>query len=262
LLGNFSKNLPDIEKISVTPTEMPFSWKQVQTMTAKEFETTVLEMWKHKDLIMGNNAINELYRIFDGADLRKKALIIYNMPHSCRYFKYSEKYPFFAYQIIADRFPGRVANVMLNWAVFSDADDGYYYLSNGGKLDAAFAACDYKSIGFDLTNSPFEELVYDIDREVPLDNKVKMKDVYHGFIFYKPVFEWVIGIGVPNLDKIDCKDEIARRTRVYENTKKVNKNDEFRYYSKIRTFPMTIEFEKKQYDEQINHYFKILDSEK
>lgn len=247
-----NKNLSAREKISVTPTEMPFSWEQAKTMTAEEFKVTALEMWKHKDLIMGNNAINELYRIFNGNDSRKKVLIIYNTPHSCRYFENQEQYPYFAYQIIADRFPERVANVVLNWAVVSNEDDNIF-LSNSGKLDAAFATCGNKSIGFDLVNSPFGDCVFDYATPHST-NDVKMKDVYHGFIFYKPIYEWVCSIGVPNLDKIDCKDELARRTKIFSNTEDVDKNDEFQYYSKIRTFS---EIDEKRFYELIDQYYKM-----
>jgi len=258
-----NKNLPTEKKISVTPTEMPFSWKQTEAMTGEEFEITVLEMWKkHKDLIMGMNAINELYRIFNGSALRKKALIIYNTPHSCQYFEnQDDRYPYFAYQIIADRFPGRVANVMLNWAVVSN-EEGYTSLSNDGKIDAAFAANGYKSIGFDLANSPFGDLLFDIENSL-LISEIKMKDIYHGFIFYKPVHEWIMGIGVPNLDKIDCKDELLRRTQIFDNTKRIRgirriimRHLEFKYYSNVRSFPMPVEFSEKKYNEQINLYYK------
>ena len=257
-----NKNLPTEKKISVTPTEMPFSWEQTKTMTGEEFNKTLLYMWRnHKDLIMGNNAINELYKIFNGNSPRKKALVIYNTPHSCRYFENRDnRYPYFAYQIIADRFPGRVANVMLNWAVFSNNDDNAS-LSNGGKLDAAFSACGYKSIGFDLSNSPFVDLLFDIDRELMI-SEIKMKNVYHGFIFYKPVLEWVIGIGVPNLDMIDCKDELVRRSKLFDNVKMgklrtmIMKHGEYKYYSTVRSIPMFEVFSEQQYNEQISQYFE------
>jgi hypothetical protein len=249
-----NKNLPAEKKISVTPTEMPFSWEQAKTITAEEFATTVHKMWKHKDLIMSNNAINELYKIFNGNDSRKKALIIYNMPHSCRYFANRQNTPFFACQIIADRFPGKVANVALNWTAISN-DGETILLSNGGKLDAAFAACHNKSIGFDLANSPFGDCIFDFGEPMATSD-VKMKDVYHGFIFYKPVLDWDNSVGVPNLDKIDCKDELARRSQIFGNRSNVDKEDEFMYYSKVRNFPMSLFFDEKQFNEQISKYYK------
>ena len=258
-----NKNLPAEKKISVTPTEMPFSLQQAQTMTGEEFNRSYMYLWKnHKDLIMGNNAVLELYRIFDGNSPRKKALFIYNTPHSCLYFENRDnRYPYFAYQIIADRFPGRIANVMLNWAVSSN-DSGYFSLSNNGKLDAAFAAHGYKSIGFDLANSPFGGLVFDIEKDLII-SELKMKDVYHGFIYYKPFYEWVIGIGIPNLDKIDdVKNEYARFAKVYANTNmgilrtKILGHIEYKYYSTVRTLPMTYELSEKQYYEQISRFFE------
>jgi hypothetical protein len=266
-----NKNLPRERKISVTPTDLSFSWKQAQTMTAEEYRVTVFNnTWpNYKDIIMGNNAINELYKIFDGNNPRKKALIIYNTPHSCRFFENTEpRFPIFAYQLIADRFPGRVANVMLNWA--SLVDDKYA-LSNDGKIDAAFAACSYKPIGFDLANSPFENFLYDVNMPKPA-NEVKMKNVNHGFIYYKPIYEWVYGVGVPNFGKIEgVKDELARRKQIYHNENidrdklEKYKEDSFRYYSTVRFFP---EFAREQYYqidpisdpkyfyEQISKYFR------
>ena len=261
-----NKNLPSEKKISITPTEFSFSWRQVGKMTEQEREKLMTsvrnEIWKkHKDMIMGNNAITEIYKIFNGNNSRKKVLVIYNTPHSCRYFENQDnRYPYFAYQIIADRFPGRVANVMVNWAVMSN-DSGYSSLSNNGKLDAAFAACGYKSIGFDLEKSPLGELVFDIEKSL-LVSEIKMKDVYHGFIFYKPVHEWVIGIGIPNLEKKVYRDEFLRRTQIYGNIKGIKKiifrtvlrNEEFKYYTTVRTLPMNVEFSDAQYNEQIRRY--------
>ena len=249
-----NKNLPVKEKISVTPTEISFSWEQAKTMTAEEYRTTVLNgMWKQKDLIIASNAINELYKIFNGNNSRKKALIIWNMPHSCRYFTNQNNKPFFAYQIIADRFPGRIANVVLNNAKVLEREQTIL-LSNSGKLDAAFAACGNKSIGFDLTNSPFGDCIHDFGHIIATD-EVKMKDVYHGFIFYRPILEWENGIGVPNLDKIDIKDELVRRTQVYSNRDNVDKDAVLKSYS-FRNIPMSFLFNEKQFSEQTSKYYK------
>ncbi len=273
-----NKNLPTDQKISVTPTDMSFSWRHAQTMTGEECQASVHKMWDEKDLIMGINAVNELYRIFDGKDSRKKALIIYNTPHSCRYFETNDseyrlrekhgiraKERFFAYQIIADRFPGRVANVMLNWTAGDDIgsteDKPKIRLSNDGKIDAAFAACNQKSIGFDLANSPFGDYLFDVlsDEGIP---KEKLKDIYHGFIFYKPVEEWVLSFGVPNLNKLDCIDELIRREEIFMNRSidkdklEEHKKWAVRYYTTIRTFPVTMNGDNSYIHEQIEKYYK------
>ena len=253
-----NKDLPVNQKVSVTPTGIPFSWREAKTMTGEEFEATVGKMWEHKDLIMGNNAINELYKIFNGSDMRKKALIIYNMPHSCRYFENYDGDPFFAYQIIADRFSGRVANVMLNWARMSEENNNTF-LSNDGKLDAAFAACAHKSIGFDLAGSPFGEYFYDIGITFSINN-VKMKDVYHGFIYYIPVYEWVGRLGVPNLDKIVSKDELVRRHLVFANisTDEWEKyiDNSYWYHTTVRDHAIS-NIDKTLFYKLISQYFKF-----
>ena len=256
-----NKNLPLEKKINVTPTDISFSWRQAKTMTGEEYNTTLHRFWNntHKDLLMGNNAINELYKIFDGNSLRKKALIIYNTPHSCRYFE-NQGFPFFAYQIIADRFPGRVANVMLNWCEGDESGGGMpvFYLSNDGKLDAAFAASGYKSIGFDLATSPFGNFTYEVQRGFSA-GEVKKKDVYHGFIYYKPIYEWSNTIGVPNLEKIDIKDELARRHEVFSNNRMaIDKDELFSYYTTIRTIPQELIMSKERFYELIKQYYRPL----
>lgn len=251
-----NKTLPANRKISLTPTDISYSWEQTQGMTGKEF-ATFFKVWEEKDLIMGHNAINELYRIFNGNESRKKVLMIYNAPHSCRYYKNADYGKFFAYQIIADRFPGRVANVAINWAVV-DNEEGYTSLSNHGKIDAAFTVCGNKSIGFDLNGSPLGEYNYNCSSPQP-QNPIPFQNVYHGFIFYKPVTEWVDCVGVPNLDKIDCKEELARRCGLWNNedyNSQEYKEEKYEYYTKLRCFPVTLFFDEKIINEQISRYYK------
>lgn len=211
---SINKKLPADKKISVCPSDIQFSWNEAKNMTAEEFKP-FLKIWRKKDIIMGHNTINELYKIFKGTDPRRKALIIYNSPHACRFYKNKnyEDMEFYAYQIISDRFPKRCANISLNWVAL---DAGAVSLTNDGKWDAAFAACGNKSIGFDLDGTPFGESLFDMGGGWPPVDKIKYKDVFHGFIFYKPVDEWIEGRGVPNLDKLNCKDELARRAKVFK----------------------------------------------
>jgi hypothetical protein len=207
---NINKKLPANKKINVYPTDVQYSWKLNDNHPIEQLKS-FYELLSYRDLIMGNNAADALYKIFSSS--RKKALIIYNTPHSCKYYK-STDWKFFAYQVIADRFPGKVANVALNWAAANGYNEPYTGLSNDGKWDAAFAACDNKSIGFDLSGTIFGDDNFDFMFHVDYDEPHTFKDVYHGFIFYKPASEWIISRGIPifcNLDNEYVKDEIARR---------------------------------------------------
>ena len=210
-----NKNLPTDKKLNVYPTDVQFSWEQNKNITADEFRL-FLNTLEYRDLVMGNNAADALLNIFSGSG--KKALVIYNWWHSFRFHENTEA-KHSGYQVIADRFPGQVVNVALNWAILEKFNGIYTGLTNNGKWDAAFAACGNKSIGFDLAGTIFGDDTFDLFDHAFAD-KHTYKDVYHGFIFYKPASEWISASGVPifrHLDESYVKNELVRRLQVFQN---------------------------------------------
>lgn len=225
-----NRNLPACKKIHISLLDIPFSWRQTTGMTHERFHT-FLQIWEQKDLIMANNALTELYRLFEGADTRKKALIILNAPHSYAADP-GKRTGRYAGQIIMERFPERVANIM-----FNRTKKGTDKLTQNGKWDAAFAACGNKSIGFDLAGTPFGEDHFDLHPRCR-NGKYKYKEIYTGFIFYKPVEEWVFGLGIPHPADSGFEEELAwRDSSVWEGTP-ANSPEEIAeindYYTKIR----------------------------
>ncbi len=255
---HINRKLPANKKINVYPTDVQFSWEYNKNITAKEFKRFFNSL-EHRDLIMGNNAVDALCKIFAGP--RKKALIIYNTPHSCRFYENTHDANFFAYQVIADRFPGRVANVAINWAV-TDYNQPYPGLTNGGKWDAAFAACGNKSVGFDLSGTIFGADTFDIFTEYAA--KQIYQDVYHGFIFYKPASEWINSGGIPifcNLDKSYVKNEIARRFLIFQGMSESEMTEELKeaLYDDVTKLNVSNIFEGESLqmiNEQIELYYK------
>ena len=251
-----NKKLSFQKKISIYPTDVQYSWEENKTITNKEFKP-FLNVLKHRDLIMGNNAVDALHKIF--ASPRKKALIIYNAFHSSKFYKNNHDDNFFAYQVIADRFPGRVVNVALNWAI-AKYNRPYTGLTNGGKWDAAFAACDNKSVGFDLSGTIFGDDIFDLMNE--FTDEHAYKDVYHGFIFYKPASEWTFSLGNPifrNLDKSYIKDEWARRIQVFQGIPNISEEYKEGLYNQTTTlrYLKAFEGEKLQLiNKQIELYYK------
>ena len=210
---NINKNLPTHKKINIYPTDVQFSWELNNNITATEFKLFIKTL-NYRDLIMGNNAVDALCKIL--TEPRKKALVIYNLPHSCKSVYEDSGYDFFAYQIIEDRFPGRVANVALNWAVAAGYNQAYTGLSNNGKWDSAFAVCDNKSVGFDLDGTIFGDDTFDL---FSAKTDRTFKEVYNGFIFYKPASEWIGSWGIPifsHLDKSYAREELARRYQIFQ----------------------------------------------
>jgi len=208
---NVNKNLPAHQRISMYPTDIQFSWELNHTTANHQSFRKALQ---YRDFVMGHNAIDALYKIF--AEPRKKALVIYNIPHSAKFHEDTEGFNHFAYQIIYDHFPGRVANVALNWCILPGFNKPYAGLTNEGKWDAAFAAVGNKSIGFDLAGTIFGDDIFDLH---PFAERHAYKDVFHGFIFYKPASEWVASIGVPifrHLDRSYVRNELARRFQIFQ----------------------------------------------
>ena len=249
-----NKHLPSAKKIHISFTDVPFSWNQTEGLAHEQFQD-FLHVWGHKDIIMGNNALTEIYKLFDGSEPRKKALIIFNSPHSFSIGANRQSSPS-AGQIIIDRFPGRVANVAINWA---KRQDGYRGLTQNGKWDAAFAACGNKSIGFDLAQTPFGEDCFDL-RPGYFKKRLKYKEVYIGFIFYKPVEEWMFGIGIPNIYDVSFVDELARRDSEIWSGETVSGPEEkaeiYDYYSRIRNFRITDLPEQVSFIEKINRQIR------
>ncbi len=246
-----NRDLPASRKIHISLLDMPFSWRQAEEMTHEQFQT-FLQMWEQKDLIMANNTLTELYKLFEGTDTRKKALIILNAPHSYA-VDHDKQKSRYAGQIIMERFPGRVANIL-----FNRTKKGSDELTQNGKWDAAFAACGNKSIGFDFAGSPFGEDVFDLNPRC-LNGKHKYKEIYHGFIFYKPVEEWVFGLGIPYPSDADFEEELAwRDSSVWEGTP-ANSPDEIAeikdYYTKIKCLRIdTVSL--KKINKQIGKYYQ------
>lgn len=237
---NINKTLPNDSKINVSLLDIPFSWNQTHNMTNKQFQS-FYRIWDSKDIIMGNNAITELYKIFNGVSSRKKALIIMNTPHSLSLRgselekdKMPNKFNYYAGQIIMDRFPGKVSNVMIN-SIYND-DKKTYKLVHNGRWDAAFAVVDNKSIGFDFISSPFGDDMFDLGGRL-INGKRKYKELYTGFIFYKPPHEWILEIGVPIFKDSTYSVELLRRENIWDGSTPQNDDslDEiFEYYSTLR----------------------------
>ena len=256
-----NKNLPDDKKISITLSDVEFSWRDVpRNLTdSKEFDNKYSIMYKgNRDSLIGNNAVKALNKIFNSNTQRKKALIIYNFPHSGQVshkIDNSNEYWYSAAQVIFNAFPGRVTNVMINWAARIKKTNKYTSLLQKGKWDAAFAACGNKSVGFNLSGSPFGKDKFDLLDYHYLKGKT-YSDIFDGYIFYKPVEEWVISAGVPNLYKYEeFKDEIAWRVNVYMDTN-MSKDDIWNNYVKLRNFDFGNRLPIEKVQKQIQKYYK------
>lgn len=208
-----NKGLPAEKKIRYIPTDIPFSWNQTKGWTSEDYNNYAERAYPSRDQVMAANAITELIKMFDGDDLRKKALIILNSRHAYQYYDtQSGVEP--AAGVIFTQFPGRVANVMLHDV--NPDDDGreeYDRLKADGRWDAAFAAMGNPPSGFDLEGSPFGKDTFESWIE-PVE-PILYQDVFTGYIFYKSPFEWIDSWGYDGLVPDNFIDEVLRRRNIF-----------------------------------------------
>ena len=269
---NVNAGLPDEKKLNMVFNDISFSWYDCpDEQTYREFDKFA---YNFREEIMANNAITELYKLFRSNSPRKKALIIYNCPHSCKYYD-QEEHRSMAAQYIFDRFPGRVANVMLNWKKLIDEKNNF--LIQEGKWDAAFYLSGNKPVAFDFVGSPFGDDLLDYYAK-PL-TETRYKDIYTGFIFYKPIYEWVGAIAYrkPILTERFKKEAIRREsifgaiyyrsdTTLYRMPNKSEEDKQLiwekttRYYNTFRIFPIFKEQQQQNIMKWMNKYIDTTDT--
>jgi hypothetical protein len=81
-----------------------------------------------------------------------------------------------------------------------------------GKWDAAFKILELTDVGCSFEGSPFGEDPFDI---WPFKQHFKYKDVFDGFVFYKPVDEHLLVVGIPGIIDSAFAPEILRRYALY-----------------------------------------------
>lgn len=212
-----NKKLPDEQKINVWLTDVSFSWEGMTEEKYKEFIATMsVNKGMGRDSMMAFNFIKQFDKILNSKAKRKKALIIYNAPHAYGKFDCLGKGEYLdrAGKYIMEKYPNKVANVMMNWVKFET-----YSVINvpvvEGKWDAAFRVAGNPEVAFNFNNSPFGEDWFDhISKMDTSCTNARYKDVFTGFIFYLPIEKWVCTIGTPNLVDDTFTAELIRRHKV------------------------------------------------
>ena len=212
-----NKDLAKNKKINVYFTDIPYDWYKCKTVEQRKKEYDRIDNGDFRDSIMGSNFIKEYNKILNNKNTkRKKALVIFNRPHS--YQNYHTKNGYIlnsAASYIFDTYPDKAANVMLNWVRFQNS--GIKYLIANGKWDAAFRYSGNKPVGFNFKDSPMGKDIFDHYDE-SFSGKICYEDIYTGFIFYKPMEDWVLAMGIPGILNVDKKmiREIRRRCFLVE----------------------------------------------
>lgn len=189
-LYSLNSSLAPGKKVNLYFSDMPFSWEGMTEEKYREFNRTM----RHRDRIMAKQITDKFDEIRQSGENRKKALVIMNYRHA-----FNDRFPWprgdnieggdNTGRYLFEAYPGKVANVMINsMAIQVGNTDRKVILRmiQNGKWDAAFEVADNRSVGFDFADSPFA-------------TREKYQDVFTGFVFYKPLEEHRLAVGIPGV---------------------------------------------------------------
>ena len=210
-------------KIFIHPLDIRFDWNSVNT---KESYTMLMEMMRsqerfppliNRNIIMGQHFIRAYDHASDKNPKKKKALVIMNTYHAFPRIPKSTFYPNRPYiystgEYISKTFPNSTKCVLING--IGNAGN----LFAGGKWDAAFQIYENKSVGFDISNTPFGNTTFDMYNFGGEYKKAKYADIVDGFIFYRSIEDQKFSVGIPGVFSDSAfVDEFYRRSSFENN---------------------------------------------
>lgn len=187
-----NNKLPDSSKLNWYFTDLPVHW---ETMTHEKFQAAYSS--PVRDSMMAVHVI-EQYKNLISKQSRKKALVIMNTRHGYGLIrdnagKKTKAGNDNATAYIMEAIPGKIANVMINTVSMK-----YGVLLTpvqDGKWETAFSSLGNPETGFDFAGSPFGDDSFDAAFfNIP---GTTYKDVFTGYIFYKPLSQHFEKDGFP-----------------------------------------------------------------
>lgn len=204
-VNKLNNQLPDSSKINWYFTDLPVDW---QTMTHEKQVRAYADPLR--DSIMAFHII-ERYRNTIRKEKRHKALVIMNTRHGYGLMnsgvnsRFSSRYKGTT-AFLMQEFPGKTANIMMN--TVSIKFGMMFTPVQNGKWETAFSQIGNPEAGFDFANSPFGNDRF--DAAFFNDPSVTYKDVFTGFVFYKPLEQHIKKEGFPN-EFDNFEDSIIKR---------------------------------------------------
>jgi hypothetical protein len=191
------------------PYDVPFNW---QTADSSNYKRSIMSIVKNRDSIIASQIIEQLAKISKEPARHKKALVIMNYRHA---FNMNFSFPDggVASNVTAFLFKhygSSVANVLLNQLKPTSA--GKQLLVQDGKWDAAFANVGNKTLGFNLSGTPFGKDSFDL---WPIGKPAfTYQDIFTGFAFYQPIENQTLVTGIPGFLDSAYFDEFFRRFKL------------------------------------------------
>ena len=166
-----------------------------------------------RDSVMADNIIKTIE-----SDSLKKSLIIMNYRHA--FFT-----PGCCGEYIQRRFPGKVANVMINNAKLDFLSLAIGKVTTGneiarpdlrhGEWDVAFEQMPTDAFAFDLKDSPFGKDNFDyFALPWAMENGMQYQDMFNGFIYYKALIDHRASVGFNHLFDPENRAKLEERERL------------------------------------------------
>ena len=209
LKGLYDINRNSRRKITLGLTDCAFSWSDINS--AQEYKDFYYSpACEYRDSTMAAN-FAQMYDKQKPKRGKRKALIITNHPHAINATIAKREYHRQGKWMKEHYGEDRVKIILLNWAEFRLFDGKKMPLVADGLWDAAFEEVDCTPFGMDIKGTPFGETSY-LD---PAYKNLRWEDVADGIIYYKPFYETVSTVGIPNIIDSDFENEFMRRIRIY-----------------------------------------------
>jgi len=209
-LYKINDRLNDNQKINLYPSDVGLDWKKMDSAKYNKFWKSLV----YRDKKMADYIINKFDSINLNTSSRKKALVIMNYRHAFgNKFMYPDnEKPNNVGRFLFEKYPKRVANVLLNTLTFGSDNEKDIIAISDGKWDASFKVLKKDNIGFDFKNSPFGNDYFDL---WPFTvHKFNYSDVFNGFVFYKPIEKFKMIEGVKNIVDSSFLPELKRRYKI------------------------------------------------
>ncbi len=250
------------DKILLFPLDVAFDWNEVKCNSHyKMFVDYLEDITVNRNIIMGKNFIQFYEAAKKYNPERPKALVIENTYHGYIRIPKPLSHPtepdiYSTGEYIYKTYPETTTNIYVNYYT-----QGFYKgLTNNGLFDAAFAYTKIDNVGFDLKNTPFGNSKFDLYNFGGNGyEEVNFDYIFDGMIFYKPVSQMNLVIGIPNIYPKKYEKQFFERCALTDGTsyeESVKNNQDFLKEVNTKKESKLPEVELQKIKEQINYWLK------
>lgn len=198
--------LKQSDKVNLYLCDIEFNWESVKT-----YDDLKKANIFNRDSIMALNIIKHFEEIKNTK--RPKLLCILNEAHAVTNTEWIDMWEKRCGQYLAEKYgKSKISSILINSVGTEDNDENDILLQNG-YWDASFYISNRKDVGFDFINSPFGQDGFDY-AEGKNNELFNYQDIFNGLVFYKPINEHILSVGVTGIITDDFIDEFKRRYKI------------------------------------------------